>query len=185
VYLTFDDGPHPRHTPAILDVLADRGFRATFFVLGRNVRRAGTAMLERARAAGHRIGNHAFSHRDLTTIPEAQVHREIARTESLIADVLGPGRLFRPPYGAWNGAVARVVEDLGYHHVSWNVDTRDWNPEYQPDEWVRFAFDQIRGRERSVVLAHDIHRTTADHLADLLRLIEGIGGVICDGPPAP
>jgi peptidoglycan-N-acetylglucosamine deacetylase len=185
VYLTFDDGPHPRHTANILDALADRGVHATFFVLGVNVQHAGTAILRRARAEGHWIGNHGFSHQDLTAISESQMRQEIMRTESLISEVLGPGKVFRPPYGAWNATVDRAIEELGYRKILWDVEARDWDPAYQPDGWVGHTIDQIRGRQTSVVLAHDIHQTTADHLLELLRRIEGIGGMIANLPASP
>ncbi len=180
VWLTFDDGPHAEHTPNILDSLKARGTRALFFVVGRNVERLGKTLLQRACAEGHFIGNHTDTHPDLTTLSEARVRQEITRAESSIAEFLGPGRFFRPPFGASNATVDRVIGELGYHKVSWNIDSRDWDSAYWPNRWVEHAIDRIPRLASSVVLAHDIHRTTAEYLVELIERIERIGGVFCE-----
>jgi peptidoglycan/xylan/chitin deacetylase (PgdA/CDA1 family) len=177
VWLTFDDGPHPQHTRRILDVLKARGVVATFFVRGENVERAGTDLLQRAHGEGHGIGNHTFSHKRLPNLSEPEVRAEIVRAESLIADLLGPFKLFRPPYGQSSAMVDRVIRELGYLKILWHADTRDWNPDYQPDRWVRHGVEQVRSQARSIVLAHDKFATTADHVADLIDGIESLGPV--------
>jgi peptidoglycan/xylan/chitin deacetylase (PgdA/CDA1 family) len=171
VWLTFDDGPHPECTEKVLDVLKAYRIGATFFVLGASVERWGTAILERMGAEGHSIGNHAYSHTDLTTRTESEVRNEIRRTETLIGHLPNTERVFRPPYGASNSTVDRVARELNYRKVLWNVDTRDWDSAYQPNQWVERALSRVLRRKRSVVIAHDIHKTTADHLADLIEQI--------------
>jgi peptidoglycan-N-acetylglucosamine deacetylase len=171
VWLTFDDGPHPEYTDAILRVLAQNAIGATFFVLGSNVARVGKAVLDRIGAGGHCIGNHGYSHRDLTLLTEGEVRDEITRTAALIYSSPNGPKVFRPPYGASSPTVDRVVRELGYRKVLWNVDTRDWDPMWQPDHWVERAVSQIRRRQRAVVVAHDIHKTTADHVATLIARI--------------
>jgi peptidoglycan/xylan/chitin deacetylase (PgdA/CDA1 family) len=171
VWLTFDDGPHPQWTEAVLGVLENHKIRATFFVVGASVERWGTGLLERMVALGHAIGNHTYSHPDLTRLTEAEVRDEIEATQSLIAPFAVAGRIFRPPYGALNPMVGRVARELGYRTILWNVDTRDWDPAFQPDRWVDRALDRIGRRARSIVIAHDIHPTTADHLAELIERI--------------
>jgi len=171
VWLTFDDGPHPEYTDAILHVLEQNAISATFFVLGSNVARIGKAVVERIGAGGHCIGNHGYSHRDLTLLTLGEVRDEITRTEALIYSSPKAPKVFRPPYGASNPTVDRVVRELGYRKVLWNVDTRDWDPMCQPDQWVERAVNQIRGRQRAVVVAHDIHKTTADHVGTLIARI--------------
>jgi peptidoglycan/xylan/chitin deacetylase (PgdA/CDA1 family) len=177
VWLTFDDGPHPQHTRKILDILKARRVVATFFVRGENVQRVGKELLQRAHGEGHGIGNHTFSHKRLMSLSEPEVRAEIVRTESLIADLLGPFKLFRPPYGQSSAMVDRVIKELGYLKVLWHADTRDWNPDYQPDRWVEHGIDQVRLQARSIVLAHDKFATTADHVADLIDGIESLGPV--------
>src|SRR5690606_9438289 len=99
VWLTFDDGPHPEHTPRVLDTLKAHGVHATFFVIGRMVERNGTDLLKRARDEGHCIGNHSETHPRLTRLSEDEVRREVLRTDERIAEFLGEPKVFRPPYG--------------------------------------------------------------------------------------
>ena len=105
------------------------------------------------------------------------IDTEIARTHDIIADYLGRDWIFRPPYGAHNARVDKVVAELGYRLVLWNVDTLDWSAKYQPDKWVQHGIDQIRARDQSRVLNHDIHETTADNLEMFIERIKEIGGV--------
>ena len=126
---------------------------------------------KRMGAEGHSIGNHSYSHADLTTLAENEVRDEIRSTESLFGGLPNAERIFRPPYGASNPTVDRVARELNYRKVLWNVDSRDWDPAYKPHHWVARALYRIHRRKRSIVLAHDIHRTTADHLADLIERI--------------
>lgn len=176
ILLTFDDGPNPKTTPLLLDVLAKHGVKAMFFMLGERIATsAGRKILERAHAEGHHIGNHTFSHRDLKTLDEASIRVELAKTDELIGVCGHDCRFFRPPYGASNSTVAKVVQELGYMGVMWNVDTLDWHAKYkQNGAWVDHAMDQIAAREDSIVLMHDIHPTTVDHVEALITRIKQI-----------
>jgi peptidoglycan-N-acetylglucosamine deacetylase len=171
VWLTFDDGPHPERTETVLDVLKAYGISATFFVLGTNVKRFGTAILERMGAEGHSIGNHSYSHPYLTSLTESEVRDEIKRTEALVGHLPNAEKVFRPPYGASSRTVDSVVRELDYRKVRWNVDTRDWNLKYQPNHWVERALYPVLRRKRAIVVAHDILKTTADHIAELIERI--------------
>jgi peptidoglycan-N-acetylglucosamine deacetylase len=181
VWLTFDDGPHPRHTPRVLNTLAAHGIKATFFVMGRNCA-PNLNVVARCFDAGHRIGNHTYSHRDLTRLSEAAIRDELERTAALIKRFMRGPKLMRPPYGAHNGLVDRVVRGMGYRLVIWNVDTVDWSPNYKPDKWVQHGINQIRARASSVVLNHDVHKTTADHLDSFIRRIKALGNVTFGSP---
>jgi peptidoglycan-N-acetylglucosamine deacetylase len=173
VLLTFDDGPHPAQTPKLLDCLAERGIKAVFFVIGERVASgAGRAIVERAFKEGHRIGNHTYTHPDLTKLSESQVLDEIERTEDLIAEFLTDHKLFRPPYGAHNSVVDTVVRDLGYHVVLWNVDSEDWKK--KPDGWIEPSVSSIGSRGSSTVLCHDIHATTVDNFPGFLMKVAAI-----------
>lgn len=116
VYLTFDDGPGPATLP-ILSVLEQTGSTATFFQLGINARGQQAAQAA-IRAQGSNIGNHSYSHPDLTKLTSADV-------EAQIADGV-PGACFRPPYGATNPTVRRAIRAAGARQVLWTVDTLDW-----------------------------------------------------------
>ena len=114
VRLTFDDGPSAITTPHLLDHLKRFGVKATFFVVGQNITKTqGLAIVERIAAEGHQIGNHSFSHANLTHLDAAQIEREIKDTEDLIGSLDGGVKLFRPPYGFRNAVVDQVVENSG------------------------------------------------------------------------
>jgi peptidoglycan/xylan/chitin deacetylase (PgdA/CDA1 family) len=181
VWLTFDDGPHPSQTDRILKILDNSKIKATFFVIGENAKNH-KRLVKKAFDAGHRIGNHSYTHPHLSKLTEAQIRDEIKKTEDVIADYLGKAKIFRPPYGDHNAVVDRVVAALGYRLVTWSVDTLDWDKAYQPDGWVQHGLDQIRKRDRCVVLNHDIHKTTADNLQMFIDRIKQIGNVTFQPP---
>jgi peptidoglycan/xylan/chitin deacetylase (PgdA/CDA1 family) len=181
VWLTFDDGPHPSLTERVLDILARHGVKATFFVIGRNAR-AHESIVRKAFEAGHGIGNHTYTHPTLTKLSEVKVRDELKRTHDVIAPYLGSNQVFRPPYGAHNAMVDRVASRMGYRVILWNVDTVDWSAKFKPAKWVQHGLDQIRAREDSRVLNHDIHKTTADNLDTFIKRIKGLGNVTFQPP---
>jgi peptidoglycan/xylan/chitin deacetylase (PgdA/CDA1 family) len=175
IVLSFDDGPHPTHTPKLLDILKEQGVKAIFFVLGQNLEgQKGQEIIQRAFREGHKIGNHSYSHPDLTKLNESQVRDEIEKTQKLIGQ-WGPGdRFLRPPYGAHNQLVDKVARDLGYRLVFWNVDTLDWHEDYKSGGWVGHGMTQIQERHSSLVLAHDIHGTTVEKVPELIGAIKNL-----------
>ena len=174
VWLTFDDGPYPATTGEILEALDRHGVKAVFFMVGRNVQ-AYRATAEAVASAGHWVGNHTWSHPDLTRLGDQQIKDEIDRTQQVIGDLEGT-KLFRPPYGARNSRVDAVVAGLGYRTVLWTVDTLDWR--YRSDRWVEHGLDQIEARSSSLVLAHDIHATTASRVDGFVQRIKDLGKVV-------
>jgi peptidoglycan/xylan/chitin deacetylase (PgdA/CDA1 family) len=176
VWLTFDDGPHPTHTKKVLATLAGHGIKATFFVLGQNAK-GNLAIVQDAFNAGHRIGNHSYSHPNLTTLSAANVRSEITRTEAVIKPYVGAQKIFRPPYGAHNATVDGIITSLSYRSVFWNVDTEDWKAANKPTKWITVGINQIKGRDDCRVLNHDIHPTTADNLDTFIRRIKALGNV--------
>jgi peptidoglycan/xylan/chitin deacetylase (PgdA/CDA1 family) len=181
VWFTFDDGPHKTHTEKILKVLEKHKIKATFFVIGKHCALCGE-VLKKTAAAGHRIANHTYNHPDLRKLSAAKVKDEIKRTEAIIAPYVKGPKLIRPPYGAHSATVDRVIAELGYRLVIWNVDTVDWNKAYQPTKWVGHGVAQVKARKSSVVLNHDIHRTTADHLDSFITKIKTLGNVRFGAP---
>ncbi|MDQ0809553.1 peptidoglycan/xylan/chitin deacetylase (PgdA/CDA1 family) [Streptomyces sp. B3I7] len=124
--LTFDDGPHPRYTPQILDTLREYDVRATFFVCGEMAVEY-TYLLARMADEGHLVGNHTWSHPLLTRMSRAGIRSEMTRTSKVIRNAYGERPLwFRAPYGAWNRTTFRLGSDLGMEPLAWTVDTRDW-----------------------------------------------------------
>ena len=128
VALTFDDGPDPASTPAFAAALADRGVRATFFMLG-SMAAAAPALAAEVAAAGHEIGVHGFDHRYLILRGPRAVRSDLTRATELIAEVTGQRpRAFRPPYGVLSGPALAVARDLGLTPVLWGASGREWTP---------------------------------------------------------
>jgi peptidoglycan/xylan/chitin deacetylase (PgdA/CDA1 family) len=178
VWLTFDDGPSRRSTPRLLATLEQRAIKATFFVVGKRIAAAGSLLADLA-AQGHRIGNHSYSHPDLRQLTEAEIADEVRRTEDEICRYTKIDKIFRPPYGYHDEKVDSVIESLGYRMVFWNVDPRDWDPEYRPSKWVSFGRELAHeaGAEARIVL-HD-RKTTAKGLK---RFIRGLGDAVFEEP---
>ncbi len=171
VYLTYDDGPHPTYTPALLDVLAAYDARATFFVLGSEVERY-PAIAARIVREGHAIGNHTWSHPQLTRVSGDVLNREVLDTQSAIQRATGttPACL-RPPYGDRNATVNARVAELGLRMTLWDVD---------PEDWRRPGTDAIvdrvlaRVRPGAVILLHDGRRERGQTVAATERLLAGL-----------
>lgn len=161
VALTFDDGP-VAHTAEVLDLLQDRGARASFFVAAGNAQRH--AALVRAMASSSMtVGNHTVSHRELDKLSHEEVVNELARTNAVISSLTGSSpRWMRPPYGAFNDTVAKAAGDQGLAVAMWDVDTLDWKYK-DPQRTCRVAVDEAKAG--SIVLMHDIHATTVDAVA--------------------
>ncbi len=127
IALTFDDGPNPAWTPRLLDTLAAHRVQATFFLLGKFAE-AEPDLVRRIAAAGHLIGNHSWSHPDLSRTPSDAIREELRRTSATLEQIAGaPVRFFRPPYGARRPAVFRIARELGLQPVLWNAMTSDWS----------------------------------------------------------
>ncbi|MCL2235460.1 MAG: polysaccharide deacetylase family protein [Defluviitaleaceae bacterium] len=152
--ITFDDGPHYRLTPILLDALAERNIHATFFLLGASAV-AHPEIVERMHAEGHQIGNHSYSHSNLTRLNRRQVEEELDVTSGIIYDITGEKpTLLRPPFGALNDMVLDVSREMGMAVALWSVDPQDWR---YLDYYATKAHVIDRSVEGSVILLHDIH----------------------------
>lgn len=128
VYLTFDDGPDAGWTPRILDLLAAKNVRATFFVVGRAARQD-AAIVRQVAAAGHEIENHSWSHRHPWSLPASVARREVRDGAAAIADLVGrPPKYFRPPHGRLRGCMIEEAEDGGQQVALWSLSAVDWGP---------------------------------------------------------
>lgn len=159
VALTFDDGPDPGSTPRFADLLAARGVRATFFLLGSMVQRAPGLAAELA-AAGHQTAVHGWDHRNMLLRGPRAVYDDMARARDAVADATGtvPG-LFRPPYGVLTSAAVRAARRLGMRPLLWTCWGRDWTAEATPD--VVFATLRRDLTGGATVLLHDSDCTSA------------------------
>lgn len=156
--LTFDDGPNPAATPRLLEALARRNVRATFFLIG-NFVRLEPGLTRQIAAAGHVIGNHTMTHPFLPRYSAARIASELADCNAALEDVLGRRvELFRPPHGGRSPAVFRAAAKLGLKTVQWNLIVGDWKAGSAQIILTRIeqgiAGHKRRGRGTNVVL-HD------------------------------
>jgi glycosyltransferase involved in cell wall biosynthesis/peptidoglycan/xylan/chitin deacetylase (PgdA/CDA1 family) len=165
VCLTFDDGPHPEHTPRLLDALKERGVRATFFLIGRQAEQY-PDVVRRIADEGHAIGHHSYTHSAPPQTPARELVDEIHRTQDLFVRLVGrPSELFRPPLGKVSAIKLWRLWQAGMQVVLWNADPKDYarsSPE-QVRAW--FAVRGLRGGD--VVLMHDTRPFAAEIVADL------------------
>ena len=171
--LTFDDGPHPELTPKLLDILRQKGVRATFFVLGSNVAKY-PDIARRIVAEGHEIANHSYSHPALTKLGSARVNEEVEGTCVEIERATGrrPASM-RPPYGALNGAVERsLTQDHGLDVVLWSVDPLDWRRPGSAEVTRRLVDGAKPG---AILLAHDIHPGTIEAMPETISQLKAKG----------
>ncbi len=151
--LPADDGPHPRSTPFFLRLLADRGVRATFFMLGSELVRAPSLGREIA-AAGHEIALHGWYHRRLVWYGPRRTYDELARGRDLIAEVTGTApRWFRPPYGVLTTSALVTARRLGMSPVLWSCWGWDWSSRSTPDSVYTTVRRALGGG--GTVLLHD------------------------------
>ncbi|MEU5941027.1 polysaccharide deacetylase family protein [Micromonospora sp. NPDC047548] len=159
VALTFDDGPDPDSTPQFLDVLADRGVRATFFLLGSMLLRS-PALGRRIVAEGHEVALHGWEHRNLMLRGPVGTWRDLAAGRALITAVTGRApRFFRPPYGVLTGAALLAARRLALRPVLWTCWGRDWTGSATPDSVLATVGGGLSGG--GTVLLHDSSRTAA------------------------
>lgn len=167
--LTFDDGPNATWTPRLLEVLAQHDVRATFFMLG-NRAAAQPELVRRIAAAGHTIGNHSWSHPNLSRTNAALVRDQLKSTSDALQQILGAKvKFFRPPYGARRPAVFRIARELGLAPVLWNAMTSDWSDPSAERiaEQLMKKIDGLerRGRAANIVLHDGGHRDAAANRA--------------------
>ncbi len=152
IALTFDDGPHYKYTPEILDILKEENVKATFFVVGQLAERYPELIL-REISEGHEVASHTWSHPHLTEISKDTLISELSDTEELIFELAEyRTRLFRPPEGKYSDTVRAAAAELDYEVVLWTVDTRDWaHP--TTDKIVETVLSGTKSG--SIILCHD------------------------------
>lgn len=188
--LSFDNGPVSGVTDRVLDELARRGLKATFFVIGKRLLEpAARALAERAKAEGHWIGNHTMHHETPFGRADADyVRAEIDAAEALVGDLVHPRRLFRPyagggelgPHVLSQGAVSHLAGH-GYTLVIWNSVPGDWKLPYE--EWGPRALADIARAAWTLMVLHDIRPELADALPRFLDAAQRQAEIVQDFPP--
>ncbi|MFO0750575.1 MAG: polysaccharide deacetylase family protein [Myxococcota bacterium] len=193
VALTFDDGPNAATTPQVLDILAEHGIKATFFLNGSRVRGdAEKALIARMLAEGHIVGNHSQHHYDLKTLTLAKVKVEMQQTDDILrANGVTP-KFFRFPFGSASCGGLDLVKGKGYTVTGWHVDSGDWcfaasgtdycKPstfKWVPDQYRHdlegYVMSQVHAKDGGIILFHDIHANTVAHLDSIISELENEG----------
>jgi cellulose synthase/poly-beta-1,6-N-acetylglucosamine synthase-like glycosyltransferase/peptidoglycan/xylan/chitin deacetylase (PgdA/CDA1 family)/spore germination protein YaaH len=181
VAISFDDGPDPQNTPKILDVLKKYNVKATFFTIGLEAEKY-PGLLKRVYREGHEIGNHTFTHPDISAISDQLARVELNLTERLLAAKLGiKPVLFRPPYSidqepdtADEVRPLELTQSMGYITVGDKIDPDDWrdNPHPSPEQITKSVMDQLG--HGSVILLHDGGGNRTTTVEALPMIIEGL-----------
>ena len=154
IALTFDDGPHPVYTPLLLDGLAKRKVKATFFITGENAE-AYPELVKRMQEEGHLIGNHTYSHIQLTHGNREKFKGELKKTNEIIEKITGQGVTYvRPPYGSWDKSFEK---ELNMIPVLWNIDPLDWCCN---DAACVIRKVESAAGEDAIILLHDSYPST-------------------------
>lgn len=171
VALTFDDGPDPRNTPRLLDVLRQNRVKAVFCLWGDHVRRH-PELVRRIAAEGHTLCNHTMRHDDMSTWSPQEIREDLLETDAAIREAVPHARVpyFRAPYGAW-GRSPEVAAGLGMQPLGWSLAVEDWEPP-GTDELVRRLEEGVT--PRSVVLLHDGGGDRAQTVDAVARIIPAL-----------
>jgi peptidoglycan-N-acetylglucosamine deacetylase len=173
IAMTFDDGPSAKLTPELLDLLAARHIKATFFVLGENVAEH-PDIIARAAREGHEIASHSWSHPNFAKMSQEGIRSQLQRTDDAIANATGKRpTLFRPPYGSITPHEKEWIHgQFGYDIILWDVDPFDWK---RPGPAVVRSRILKETRPGSIVLSHDIHPGTIEAMPSTLDELQAKG----------
>ena len=173
VALTFDDGPGP-YTAELLDFLQQEGVRATFFVLGTRVD-SYPKLIRRMAAEGHEVGNHSNAHNMLHRMDLVGVRKEMGKCAEKIEKLLGyRPSVMRCPGGNTSSIVTQYAQEAGIPVAYWSVDTRDWESRNK-DAILNVAFGKNGIKDGSIVLMHDIYKTTVDAAKEMILRLKKEG----------
>ena len=173
VALTFDDGPGP-YTAELLDFLKQEGVRATFFVLGTRVD-SYPKLIRRMAAEGHEVGNHSNAHNMLHRMDLVGVRNEMGKCAEKIEKLLGyRPTVMRCPGGNKNSAAEQYAKEAGIPIAYWSVDTRDWESRNK-DAILNVAFGKSGIKDGSIVLMHDIYKTTVEAAKEMILRLKKEG----------
>lgn len=168
ILLTFDDGPHPEHTPAVLDRLAAHGVSAAFFLVGSRIE-AAPHLPGRIASAGHVVGNHTFTHRRFGWWERSGPLADVGRCQA----VLPGAKWFRPPFGRLTPGLWLAARRHGLRVVNWSLDSNDWRCRSESDAAACAAEVLAAVRPGDVILFHDDHPWIGPILDAVLPALAG------------
>ena len=164
IFLSFDDGPHPRITPIVLDMLAAHGAKASFFCIGDRVKRF-PDIYQRILDEGHAVGNHTFHHLNGWKTNDDDYGSDVEKAAKLI-----DSRLFRAPYGRLKGRQARAISAKGFKTIMWTVLSGDYDKKLSPEECAERVLGNIA--PGFIHLFHDAEKAERNMFFALEKLLE-------------
>lgn len=173
IALTFDDGPRRSTTTSLLDGLAERGVKATFFLIGCQIA-DNEDVVRRMDREGHQIGIHTFDHVQLTELNQADFDTQVGTTRTLLKDLLGHNDfLLRPPFGKWDEGVRTRA---GCPIILWSIDPEDWD-----DKNTARVVEEVvsQARDGSIILLHDIYAQSVDAALQIVDRLHAEGYYFC------
>ena len=178
MYVTFDNGYENGYTGKILDILKKEKVPATFFVTGHYLESA-TDLAKRMVDEGHIIGNHSWSHPDLTQVSDEQIKKELLKVKEEVARLTGQKEMqyLRPPRGILSERTLKVAKDEGYLHVLWSLAFKDWLINQQKG-W-KYSYDNIMAQVHpgAVLLLHTVSKDNAESLEKVIQDLKKDGYV--------
>lgn len=169
IALTFDDGPHEKYTPMLLDGLKERNVSASFFLMGKNAE-AYPEIVKRIKEEGHVIGNHSYSHVQLNAMEELEACKEMTKANEVIKKITGEAPNYvRPPFGAWSNNLECITNMLV---VLWDVDPLDWQCQNK-DLVVKRVVSNVE--EGDIILLHDSYQSTVEATFEIIDTLEKEG----------
>lgn len=169
VALTFDDGPHRIYTKNLLDGLRERGVKATFFVVGKNIPGNEDLILQ-MEEDGHLIGNHTYDHADISKLSDKENCLELQKTSELVKEITGHATAYvRPPFGNWKDSMDCQVSMIA---VKWTLDTLDWKSK-NVTEIVKKVMQQVS--DHDMILMHDYYATSVEAALQIVDILQRQG----------
>lgn len=173
IALTFDDGPRRSTTTRLLDGLAERGVKATFFLIGCQIA-DNEDVVRRMDREGHQIGVHTFDHVQLTELNQADFDAQVGTTRTLLKELLGHNDfLLRPPFGKWDEGVRTRA---GCPIILWSIDPEDWD-----DKNTARVVEEVvsQAKDGSIILLHDIYTQSVDAALQIVDRLHAEGYYFC------
>lgn len=176
LYLTFDAGYENGYTPKILDVLKKYNVPATFFLVGDYLKKE-EALVKRMVKEGHIIGNHTWSHSDLTKLDKEAYQEELQKFEDYYQKIIGkkPLKILRPPEGTFSERSLSIADELGYYTIFWSVAYKDW--EVDKVRGWEYAYNEVMQRIHpgAIILLHSVSQDNADALERIIIDLQNQG----------
>lgn len=168
IAITYDDGPHPQNTLKILDILNKYNAKATFFMLGENVKR-NSWIPRKVAEQGSQIGTHSWNHPNLNKLDKKDISFQIDNSSKIIEENSGQVvKLFRPPYGNANQMVRDIAKEKNKAIILWNIDTEDWKSK-DAKKVTEHVLNNVK--EGDIVLMHDIYSSTVEASEEIIKVL--------------